>query len=467
MAAVRCWRSCASADSASSTTPCCRWPRADRRHRRDRRRQDDGRHRPAAALRRPGRRGAGPRRRRAGRRRGPARLSTAATAVRATGGRGRRRARRRHRAGAAPHGHRRGPLARARRRPSCRWRCSASSASSWSPCTASPTSCGCSARPSSGPRWTGSPAVGRCADVPRARTTGGAPARRELAERPQRAGERAGRPTCCATASTRSSRVDPQPGEDDELTRRGAALEHAEGLRARRAGRRTRAVGGAGRPPRGAPTCDRCSGSARRALEAQAGADPALGELAGRLEEVGHAGRRPRRRARRLPGDAGRRPGPARAGRGAAGRAAALTRKYAGADVDGVLAWAEHGREPGSPSWTCPTRCSRAAPASASGGARGRRGRRPGCSARPGEAAGRLAAASPSSWPGWRCRRAAEVEVRPRRGHRRRRRCRDRRQPRCGRAGRRRRGRAACSRRHRARRRCRWRRAPPAASCPG
>ena len=79
------------------------------------------------------------------------------------------------------------------------------------------------------------------------------------------------------------SRVDPQPGEDDDLRAEVQRLEHAEGLRAAAvAGRAGAGRRGRGHRGRGAADATQLLGTARRTLEAQAGVDPSLGELAGR-----------------------------------------------------------------------------------------------------------------------------------------------------------------------------------------
>ncbi|WP_018215042.1 DNA repair protein RecN [Salinispora vitiensis] len=138
------------------------------------------------------------------------------------------------------------------------------------------------------------------------------------------------------------TRVDPQPGEDDELKTEAQRLEHAEGLRtaARLA---QQCVSGGMEAAEDTPDVTTLLGTARRTLDGQSGTDPALGELAARLEE-----------AATLVADvsaelstylAGLDADPARLQAVYERRVAlrALTRKYAD-DTDGVIAWAERAR---------------------------------------------------------------------------------------------------------------------------
>lgn len=138
------------------------------------------------------------------------------------------------------------------------------------------------------------------------------------------------------------TRVDPQPGEDDELKGEAQRLEHAEGLRtaARLA---QQCVAGGLEVAEDTPDATTLLGTARRTLDGQAGTDPALGELASRLED-----------AATLVADvsaelstylAGLDADPARLQAVYERRVAlrALTRKYAD-DTDGVIAWAERAR---------------------------------------------------------------------------------------------------------------------------
>ncbi|GGM07210.1 DNA repair protein RecN [Dactylosporangium sucinum] len=137
------------------------------------------------------------------------------------------------------------------------------------------------------------------------------------------------------------SRVDPQPGEDELLREEAQRLEHVEGLRSA-AQLAHVALAGTGE---GDDVTDVLSliSTARRTMEAQAGVDRVLGELAARLDEVAT-----------LAGDVSTELGtylasldadPGRLQEVYERRAAlrALTRKYA-EDVDGVVAWADKAR---------------------------------------------------------------------------------------------------------------------------
>ncbi|MEJ3748036.1 DNA repair protein RecN [Actinomycetes bacterium KLBMP 9797] len=139
------------------------------------------------------------------------------------------------------------------------------------------------------------------------------------------------------------TRVDPQPGEDDDLKAEVQRLEHAEGLRTAAALAYQSVASGAEATDE-APDATSLLGAARRTLEAQATVDSKLGDLAVRLEE-----------AATLVGDVaaelsayldGLDADPARLEAIYERRAElrGLTRKYAD-DVDGVIAWAERARE--------------------------------------------------------------------------------------------------------------------------
>ncbi|WP_433608340.1 DNA repair protein RecN [Dactylosporangium sp. CA-139114] len=138
------------------------------------------------------------------------------------------------------------------------------------------------------------------------------------------------------------TRVDPQPGEDELLREEAQRLEHVEGLRS---AAQLAHVAMSGTGDGGDEVADVLSliATARRTLEAQAGVDRVLGELAARLDEVAT-----------LAGDVSTELGtylasldadPGRLEEVYERRAAlrALTRKYA-EDVDGVVAWADHAR---------------------------------------------------------------------------------------------------------------------------
>lgn len=137
------------------------------------------------------------------------------------------------------------------------------------------------------------------------------------------------------------TRVDPQPGEDDELRAEAQRLEHAEGLRTA-AQLAYQAIGGGGEVD--SEDAGSMVGAARRALDAQSGVDGKLGEYAARLDE-----------AATLLGDvavelsaylASLDADPARLQTIYERRALlrTLTRKYAD-EVDGVIEWAERARQ--------------------------------------------------------------------------------------------------------------------------
>jgi DNA repair protein RecN (Recombination protein N) len=138
------------------------------------------------------------------------------------------------------------------------------------------------------------------------------------------------------------TRVDPQPGEEDELRAEAQRLEHSEGLRTA-AQVAYQAVAGAAEVGDGLPDAASLLGSARRTLEVQSGVDRKLGDLAGRLEEaatlVADVSAELSAYLDSLDAD------PARLQAVYERRAAlrALTRKYA-EDVDGVIAWANRAR---------------------------------------------------------------------------------------------------------------------------
>ncbi|MBM2623763.1 DNA repair protein RecN [Actinoplanes sp. LDG1-06] len=138
------------------------------------------------------------------------------------------------------------------------------------------------------------------------------------------------------------SRVDPQPGEDDDLRNEVQRLEHAEGLRVA-AALAAQALAGGVEVTEESPDATQLLGTARRTLEAQAPVDPMLGELAGRIEEaatlVGDVSAELSAYLGSLDAD------PARLEQIYERRAElrALTRKYAD-DVEGVIVWAEEAR---------------------------------------------------------------------------------------------------------------------------
>lgn len=138
------------------------------------------------------------------------------------------------------------------------------------------------------------------------------------------------------------SRVDPQPGEDEELRAEVQRLEHAEGLRTA-AALAAQALAGGVEVDDESSDATELIGMARRTLEAQSSVDPKLGELAARVEEVATLVADVSAELSAYLGllDAD----PARLEVIYERRAAlrALTRKYAD-DVEGVIAWAENAR---------------------------------------------------------------------------------------------------------------------------
>ncbi|PRY19575.1 DNA repair protein RecN [Pseudosporangium ferrugineum] len=164
----------------------------------------------------------------------------------------------------------------------------------------------------------------------------------DLADRRRHARERSQEADLLKLGLDEISRVDPQPGEDDDLRAEVQRLEHAEGLRTA-AALAAQSLAGGVEATEEAPDATQLLGTARRTLEAQAGVDPALGELAARVEEaatlVGDVSAELSAYLDQLDAD------PARLEAIYERRAAlrALTRKYAD-DVAGVIAWAEHAR---------------------------------------------------------------------------------------------------------------------------
>lgn len=164
----------------------------------------------------------------------------------------------------------------------------------------------------------------------------------DLADRRRHARERSQEADLLTLGLDEISRVDPQPGEDDDLRAEVQRLEHAEGLRTA-AAIAAQALAGGVEAADDTPDATVLLGTARRTLEAQAGVDPALGELAARVEEaatlVGDVSAELSAYLSSLDAD------PARLEVIYERRAAlrALTRKYAD-DVEGVIAWAENAR---------------------------------------------------------------------------------------------------------------------------
>jgi DNA repair protein RecN (Recombination protein N) len=164
----------------------------------------------------------------------------------------------------------------------------------------------------------------------------------DLADRRRHARERTQEADLLTLGLDEISRVDPQPGEDEELRAEVQRLEHAEGLRTA-AALAAQALAGGAEGGDDEPDATQLIGTARRTLEAQASVDPKLGELAARVEEaatlVSDVSAELSAYLGLLDAD------PARLEVIYERRAAlrALTRKYAD-DVEGVIAWAEHAR---------------------------------------------------------------------------------------------------------------------------
>ena len=165
----------------------------------------------------------------------------------------------------------------------------------------------------------------------------------DLADRRRNARERNQEADLLRLGLDEITRVDPQPGEDDELKAEAQRLEHAEGLRTAAALAYQAVAGGAEGGGDDAPDATGLLGTARRTLEAQAGLDSKLGDLAVRLEEaatlIGDVSAELSAYLDALDAD------PARLETVYERRAAlrGLTRKYAD-DVDGVIAWADRAR---------------------------------------------------------------------------------------------------------------------------
>jgi DNA repair protein RecN (Recombination protein N) len=164
----------------------------------------------------------------------------------------------------------------------------------------------------------------------------------DLADRRRNARDRSREADLLKLGLDEIGRVDPQPGEDEELRAEAQRLEHAEGLRVA-AAQAAQALAGGMEVTDDAPDATQLLGAARRTLQAQAGVDPQLGELAGRLEEaatlVGDVSAELSAYLDALDAD----PSRLEAIHERRATLRGLTRKYA-EDVDGVLAWADHAR---------------------------------------------------------------------------------------------------------------------------
>jgi DNA repair protein RecN (Recombination protein N) len=138
------------------------------------------------------------------------------------------------------------------------------------------------------------------------------------------------------------SRVDPQPGEDEDLRNEVQRLEHAEGLRTA-ASLAAQALAGGVEIDDENPDATELIGTARRTLEAQSSVDPKLGELAARVEEVATLVADVSAELSAYLGLLDADPARLEVIYERRAELRALTRKYAD-DVEGVIAWAENAR---------------------------------------------------------------------------------------------------------------------------
>jgi DNA repair protein RecN (Recombination protein N) len=165
----------------------------------------------------------------------------------------------------------------------------------------------------------------------------------DLADRRRNARERNQEADLLRLGLDEITRVDPQPGEDEDLREEAQRLEHAEGLRAAAQVAYQAVAGGPDAVADDVPDAVSMLGMARNTLDAQAGVDRRLGDLAGRLAEAAalmtDVAAELSSYLDELDGD------PARLQALYERRAAlkGLTRKYA-EDVDGVIAWADRAR---------------------------------------------------------------------------------------------------------------------------
>ncbi|HZE38141.1 MAG TPA: DNA repair protein RecN [Stackebrandtia sp.] len=164
----------------------------------------------------------------------------------------------------------------------------------------------------------------------------------DLAERRSHARERAREADVLRLGLAEIDQVAPQPGEDAVLADEARRLEHAEALRIAAAEAHA-ALTGTGDDTGDGADASGLVGGAYRSLSGQADTDPALGELAARLEAavaaIDDVSGELSSYMESLDAD------PGRLAEIFERRAAlkALTRKYA-EDIDGVLAWAEEAR---------------------------------------------------------------------------------------------------------------------------
>ena len=252
------------------------------------------------------------------------------------------------RAGPAPGGQRRRPLARLRRRRRRR---------RW-PCWASWPSTLLAVHGQSDQLRLARPAAQRGrprplrrrrprASTPR-RTGSGGPPTAALADRTGRAAELRRESDLLAHGLAEIEAAAPQPGEGDELAALAARLGHADALTLAARTAHDALLGDGDDPAGEAADVIAAAGHGRaRALAQQHGADPELDALARPAGRARRAGRRPGRRVRRLRrrGWTPTRPG-SRASRPAApcsARWCASTATTPNPSVDGVLRWAESG----------------------------------------------------------------------------------------------------------------------------
>ena len=249
----------------------------------------------------------------------------------------------------SPHGDRRGPVAGARRRSSRAGR-DARRAGRAGAGRARPVRPAAAAAPGRAARLAGPVRRRRAREAAGRSCASGSRAWRavadDLADRRRNARERNQEADLLRLGLDEITRVDPQPGEDDDAARGGAATRARRGSADRRA--RPRTSRSAAAPRRARTRRTRCAAARHRA--ARAGGAGRRRPGARRAGRPGRRGGDPGRRHRRRAG----RPTwrvwtPTRTGcrqiyeRRAALRA--LTRKYA-EDVDGVIAWADHARDP-------------------------------------------------------------------------------------------------------------------------
>ena len=254
------------------------------------------------------------------------------------GDRGGRRGRRGRPRRAGPQRLGRGPVPGLRGRGArCPSRCSPSSRSRWWPCTASPTSTGCSPLGPNATRWTGSRGTGWPSRWPATSPSGPAcsTVEAELTEVTQAARERAREADLLRFGLDEIAAVEPRPGEDTELAAEEARLGYADTLRA--AAERAREALSS---DQGTPDALAAAAEARTALDSVRDHDTEAGELADRLAELTYL-------LSDLAADvasyaSGLETDPARLAGVSERRAAltALTRKY-GDTIDEVLGWAE------------------------------------------------------------------------------------------------------------------------------